>query len=80
MKKRKIGAFEAKTKLSELLHMVERGEEIVITRRGRPVATLSPVSSGSRKASEVIHDLRALRRNMRLGDLDWKKLRDAGRK
>ena len=33
-----IGAFEAKTHLAELLVRVEHGEEILITRRGRPVA------------------------------------------
>lgn len=33
----------AKTHLSELLHRVERGEEVVIARAGRPVARLSPV-------------------------------------
>jgi prevent-host-death family protein len=37
-----VGAFEAKTKLSELLDRVERGEEVVITRHGRPVARLMP--------------------------------------
>jgi antitoxin (DNA-binding transcriptional repressor) of toxin-antitoxin stability system len=31
-------AFEAKTRFGELLHRVERGEEIVITRHDRPVA------------------------------------------
>jgi prevent-host-death family protein len=35
-----VGAFEAKTKLSELLDRVERGEEVVITRHGKPVARL----------------------------------------
>jgi prevent-host-death family protein len=35
-----VGAFEAKTKLSELLDRVEAGETITITRRGRPVAQL----------------------------------------
>ena len=34
---------EAKARLSELLTRVERGEELVITRRGRPVANLSPI-------------------------------------
>ena len=33
-----IGAFEAKNKLGQLLDRVERGEEIVITRHGKPVA------------------------------------------
>ncbi|GAB3534333.1 hypothetical protein GCM10027403_09990 [Arthrobacter tecti] len=31
---------EAKTRLSELLHMVERGDEVIIARGGRPVAKL----------------------------------------
>jgi prevent-host-death family protein len=34
---------EAKAHLSELLARVEGGEELLITRRGRPVANLSPV-------------------------------------
>ncbi|MDP2825596.1 MAG: type II toxin-antitoxin system prevent-host-death family antitoxin [Sulfuritalea sp.] len=34
---------EAKAHLSELLARVESGEELVITRRGLPVAQLSPV-------------------------------------
>jgi prevent-host-death family protein len=39
---REVGAFEAKNKLSELLDLAERGEEIVITRHGREVARLIP--------------------------------------
>ena len=41
-----IGAFEAKNTLGALLDRVESGEEIVITRHGRPVARLVP-NSGS---------------------------------
>ena len=37
-----IGAFEAKNKLGSLLDRVEQGEEIVITRHGKPVARLVP--------------------------------------
>jgi prevent-host-death family protein len=40
-----IGAFEAKNTLGSLLDRVERGEEIVITRHGKPVARL--VASGT---------------------------------
>lgn len=36
-----IGVFEAKTKLSALLDRVEKGEEIIITRHGKPVARLT---------------------------------------
>jgi prevent-host-death family protein len=39
-----IGAFEAKTRLSELLEQVGRGRTFVITRRGRPIAELRPVA------------------------------------
>jgi len=35
-----VGVHEAKTHLSRLLERVEAGEEIVITRRGKPVAVL----------------------------------------
>jgi prevent-host-death family protein len=44
-----IGAFEAKTRLSELLEQVARGRIYRITRRGKPIAELRPVSAtGSR--------------------------------
>ena len=36
-----VNVYEAKTNLSKLLDRVERGEEIVLGRNGRPVARLS---------------------------------------
>jgi prevent-host-death family protein len=44
-----IGAFEAKNRLGALLDRAERGEEIVITRRGKPVAKLIPAGPGFEK-------------------------------
>ncbi len=38
-----VGAFEAKTKLAELLDKVEAGETVTITRRGKEVAQLVAV-------------------------------------
>ncbi|HOC13628.1 MAG TPA: type II toxin-antitoxin system prevent-host-death family antitoxin [Propionicimonas sp.] len=38
-----VNVQEAKTRLSELLARVERGEEIVVARAGTPVARLVPV-------------------------------------
>ena len=57
-----IGAFEAKNRLSALLERAERGEEIVITRRGRPVAKLVPVkpaydAAQARAAADRIGEL-----------------------
>lgn len=43
MKPKQIGAFEAKTRLSELLERVGQGQVYVITKRGRPVAELRPI-------------------------------------
>ncbi|MCK9387294.1 MAG: type II toxin-antitoxin system prevent-host-death family antitoxin [Sulfuritalea sp.] len=39
---RTVSVAEAKAHLSELLNVVEAGEEIVITRHGRAVARVSP--------------------------------------
>ena len=44
-----IGAYEAKTHLPKLLERVEKGERFVITRHGRPVAELVPVSERDTK-------------------------------
>ncbi|PJI94142.1 type II toxin-antitoxin system Phd/YefM family antitoxin [Luteimicrobium subarcticum] len=38
-----VNVQDAKTRLSELLHRVERGEDVVIARAGTPVARLAPV-------------------------------------
>ncbi len=56
-----IGAFEAKNKLSELLDRAEKGEEVVITRRGKPVARLVPIPDaysveGARGAMQRIRE------------------------
>ena len=37
---RKIGIFEARTQLSQLVQAVEAGEDVVLTRHGKPVARL----------------------------------------
>ncbi len=39
-----VGAYEAKTHLPALLERVSRGEQITITKHGRPVARLVPVA------------------------------------
>jgi prevent-host-death family protein len=75
-----IGAFEAKTHLSELLDRVEAGEELVIARHGRPVARLVPVAEAQReRVADAIRRLRVLRRGATLGGIDWHEMRDAGR-
>lgn len=75
------GAFQAKTHLSSLLDRVAGGEEVVITKRGRPVARLVPFEKPvPRDLDEVIARLKELREQTTLGGLSWKELRDEGRK
>lgn len=44
-----VGAFEAKTKLAELLDKVEAGETVTITRHGSPVAQLVPIRAADER-------------------------------
>jgi prevent-host-death family protein len=48
---REIRASEAKTHLLQLLDEVERGETILITRHGRPIARLVP--EADRRQAEI---------------------------
>jgi prevent-host-death family protein len=44
-----IGTFEAKTHLTQLLGRVAKGEKILITNRGQPVAMLVPPESDEQR-------------------------------
>ncbi len=58
-----IGAYEAKTKLPEILRRVEAGERFTITNRGVPVAELLPVAGGSKSsAREAVALMKALQK------------------
>ena len=69
---REVGVLQAKTQLSALLDVVEaEGEEIVITRHGRPVARLTralPAGSQQRRLSgaELVTRFKALQDRIRL--------------
>ncbi|HXR40635.1 MAG TPA: type II toxin-antitoxin system prevent-host-death family antitoxin [Terracidiphilus sp.] len=45
-----VSTAEAKNRLTELIRAVEGGEQVVITRHGRPVAQLGPAPKPARKA------------------------------
>lgn len=76
-----IGAFEAKNTLGSLLDRVEKGEEIVITRRGKPVARLAPVRADKDRSAAVAaaKELRELSKGNRLDGLKIKELKNEGR-
>ena len=76
-----IGAFEAKTHFSALLGRVEGGEEIIITKHGKPVARMVPDESERVvKVRAAIKKLRQIAERSPMNGLSWKELRDAGRK
>lgn len=60
---REVGTLEARNSFSSLLELVERGEEITITRHGKPVAKLVPAEAArdvekARAAALAILELR----------------------
>ncbi|HEU0011181.1 MAG TPA: type II toxin-antitoxin system prevent-host-death family antitoxin [Verrucomicrobiae bacterium] len=84
MKIQQIGAFEAKTRLSELLEKVQRGQVFHITRRGQPVAVLSGIEpkdgAAPRRNDSLVSRCRALRARSKRGPETLKQLVDWGRR
>ncbi|MGH8115201.1 MAG: type II toxin-antitoxin system Phd/YefM family antitoxin [Rhodanobacteraceae bacterium] len=82
---RRVGAFAAKNTLGTLLDLVEAGEDVVITRRGKPVARMTNAQSqdqASNRAADAAARIRA--RAARVAGpvtwAEWKSLRDDGRR
>ena len=76
-----VGAFEAETHVSSLLERVAEGEEVVITKHGKPVAQLVGVAQIDReRLNQAVEKLKLLRKQTTLGGLSWQALRDAGRR
>ena len=72
-----VPVYEAKTRLSELLAAVELGEEITITRHGRPVARIVAVADASAVAltqRERVARTFARLRGLRQGVNSWCRL------
>jgi prevent-host-death family protein len=75
-----IGAYEAKTNLPRLLDQVERGDTVTITKHGRAVARLVPVSSRSSPPEAVIVALRSARVGVRRGGDSVREMIEEGRR
>lgn len=60
----KVNAFEAKTRLSELLRETERGKTFVIFRRGKEVARLMPPvrNSQDQGLKQILEGFREIRK------------------
>jgi prevent-host-death family protein len=77
-----VGAYQAKTHLSELLEKVEAGEEIVITKHGSAVAKLVPVKkeTTAEERAAAIARIQRLGASLSLGGLKVKDLIAEGRR
>ena len=77
-----VSVFEAKNRLSALLADVERGEDVVITRRGKPIARLTSLNPGHdrERARKTIAGLRAASHGLTLGGVTLRELIDEGRR
>ena len=77
----KIGAYEAKTHLPRLLKMVAKGEKIIITRHGVPVATLqAPDRVRTVPAGDVVNEIKEFRRKHSLKGMSLKEMITEGRR
>ncbi len=67
-----IAAFDAKTRLSELLERAAKGETFEITKHGRPVGKLGPPDSARdpRVIAEAVARLKTFRRALKGVDRD----------
>lgn len=80
-----VGAFEAKTHFSQLLKEVEKGNIVHVTRRGKPIALISPEGFGREETGQNALERIANRRKIigirkKITTRNILEFRDEGRK
>lgn len=82
-----FGAFEAKNNFGKLLDLAEAGEEVFITRHGKPIARLAPSRptpaaqiEAARAAANRIRQRAKKRKTGPFNWEEWKNYRDEGRR
>jgi len=76
----KIGSYDAKTKLPEILRRVETGEAFTITNRGKPIADLIPSRSAKHLKTETAINNILKTKKHRVSDELLKDFKESGRK
>lgn len=78
-----IGIYEAKSKLSELVEKAEAGQEVIITRRGRPVVKLVRAKQQKEEVdserSALIDEIITFSKTCKVGRINLRKLIAEGR-
>jgi prevent-host-death family protein len=77
---KELTAVEAKVKFGSVLDAVERGEEIIVTRNGKRIARILPAGDPGLSREDAVERLKTFSKGITLGGLDWRALRDEGRK
>lgn len=79
---KKIGSYEAKTHLSSLLDSVAKGEKIIITRKGTPIAILAPYQEENLSIENGIQALLNFKKKnkLKLSNALIAKMREEGRR
>ena len=78
---REIQASDAKARLPQLLDDVERGETLIITRHGRPIARIVPeVNRRQEEVDRALASIRELRKRTLKGIEEILSAKEEGRK
>ena len=76
-----VGAYEAKTHLSELLERVKKGEQITITKHGVPVAVLRPVEEYKKNDPiDTIREIKEFRKRHKSDGISVREMIEQGRR
>jgi len=77
----RLGIYDARARLSELIERVQSGEEVVLTRHGEPVARLVPEKQQRRRSrAATVKRIRTLARKLDIRDVDVRKLIEEDRR
>ncbi|MBI1250351.1 MAG: type II toxin-antitoxin system prevent-host-death family antitoxin [Alphaproteobacteria bacterium] len=76
---KELTAVDAKVRFGAVLDAVERGEEFIVTRNGKRVARICAVPEKPMSKEEAVERLKTFADGRKLG-MDWRKLRDEGRR
>ena len=84
-----LAIAQAKNNFSAMLHLVESGQDVLLTRHGKTIARVVPALASTVDMPKTIDSLRqeamqllnSFRAKVASGAmLDWKELRDTGKK
>ena len=80
MSEKTVGAFEAKTHFSALIDAAERGQTTIVTKRGKPIAQIGPVSKSTPSLTPEAAMKGLLSIDARLGGATLRSLVEKGRR